>query len=238
MDDVFRFQFRAWPRRHREDAVADARSFTWAAWRGLIGRGQDPVQVGVSGIAARCCRRARAGRKFGNRHSGRACLDILDPRARRRLGLTILRLDRHDGVRTGQDPGGWRESLCEDHRCTPADQATFRIDFETWLGSLPPRKRQMVGLLAEGHGTCEAARILNVTPAALSIARTWLQGNWLAFQGEETPTAGSTRAVTGRGSIRPDRRAKLTRRYARPGRPRLKPVRAGARAHSSSLPPA
>ena len=72
-------------------------------------------------------------------------------------------------------------------RVSPCDEAAFRIDFQTWLDVLAPRKRAMAELLAEGYGTSEVARLLGVTPAAVSIARAYLDSSWHEFQGEAAP---------------------------------------------------
>jgi hypothetical protein len=184
MESVIRHHFRNWPARRRADALADARAALWAAWHSLIKRGKDPLQVGITGIAARCCMFTKAGRKIGNRNRGRACLDVLDQRAQRRLGLKILRLDRDEETVVHD---GWREWLAEDNRVTPADEAAFRLDFGHWLAGLPERKRQMAELLAEGSTTNEVAYQLGVTAPAVSIARAWLSSDWARFQGEPAP---------------------------------------------------
>jgi hypothetical protein len=184
MDSVIRHHFRNWPARRRADALADARAALWAAWHSLIRRGKDPLQVGVTGIAARCCLFKKAGRKLGNKNRGRGCLDIHDPRARRRLGIEIISLDR-DEETVARD--GWRGWLAENKRVTPADEAAFRLDFGRWLAGLPERKRQMAELLVMGEETGSVARQLVVTPGAVSQTRTWLESSWRAFQGEEGP---------------------------------------------------
>jgi hypothetical protein len=211
MDQVLRHHFRNWPARRRADALADARAALWAAWHSLVRRGKDPLQVGVIGIAARCCLFTKAGRKLGNKNRGRGCLDVLDQRAQRRLGLKILSLDR-DEETVARD--GWREWLAEDNRVTPADEAAFRLDFGRWLDGLPERKRQMAELLAEGHETGAVARQLGVTPGAVSQTRRWLEGSWRAFQSEAKPEDATP-------VRRPRGRPARSRRGARARRPEV-----------------
>src|SRR4051812_24070184 len=43
MENVFGSQFRRWPEPRRAEAIAEARAATWAAWHGLVSRGQDPT---------------------------------------------------------------------------------------------------------------------------------------------------------------------------------------------------
>ena len=52
----------------------------------------------------------------------------------------------------------------------------------------------MAELLAQGHETGVVARMLGVTPGAVSQARTWLSASWERFQGE--PAAGTGTVAT------------------------------------------
>ena len=189
IENMLRFQLRGVPKQARADAFADALAATWVAWRSLVQRGKDPVQVGPTGIAARCCLGTKAGRKVGNMNSGRGCLDVHDLRAQRRLGLTVHRPDERDEVEPGASSEAWRECVAEDNRVSPADEAAFHVDFEVWLAGLPRRKREMAELLAEGRGTSEVASLLNVSLPAVSITRAWLETSWRAFQGESVSSA-------------------------------------------------
>ena len=185
MENVIRFRTRRLPRRHRAEAVADGLAACWHAWSGLVRRGRDPRAVGPCGIAQNAARYVRNGRRLGCGTGRSVGLDVYDPRARRRLGLRLLRLDRHEGEDAAAGPETWREWLAVDNAVTPADEACFRLDFAAWLAGLPARKRQMAELLAAGHGTSEVARLLGVTLPAVSLARTWLEASWRAFQGED-----------------------------------------------------
>jgi hypothetical protein len=82
---------------------------------------------------------------------------------------------------------------------------------------LPERKRQMAELLAEGHETGVVARMLGVTPAAVSQSRAWLESSWRAFQNEPVPAqaapgprpVGRPRKAVRRSQRRPGQRAAL-----------------------------
>src|SRR5436309_1639614 len=65
IDAALRYRFRRWPRAEREDAIAEARAYTWAAWHGLLRRGKDPAAVGAVAIAANSCRAVKNGRSVG-----------------------------------------------------------------------------------------------------------------------------------------------------------------------------
>jgi hypothetical protein len=184
MENVIRFQLRWLPRRHRAEAQADAVAASWHAWHGLVKRGKDPLSVGPAGIALNATRYTRAGRRLGTGTSTRGAMDVYNRKAQKACGLKLISL--HGDVETdgGARSDLWREWLAEDNTTTPGDEAAFRIDLAAWLSTLPERKRQMAELLAQGFGTGEVATLLSVTPAAVSIARTWLEASWRAFQGE------------------------------------------------------
>jgi hypothetical protein len=216
MERVLEHFARSWPERNRDDMLADARGALWSAWHSLVRRGKDPVKVGVTGIAALCCRFVRSGRKLGNRTRGRACMDVLDHRAQHRLGLKIVGLDDHAETESAAGSASWRQWLTQRNVATPAEQACFRLDFGRWMAEeLPERKRQMAELLAEGHETGVVAKMLGVTPAAVSQSRAWLESSWRAFQNEPAPAQATPgprpvvrpRKVDGRAQRRRGQRA-------------------------------
>ena len=184
-----RFAFRRRSPQDRAEAVAETQAAAWSAWQGLLSRGRDPVAVGVCGIANNAVRYVLDGRRIANAHRGRGAMDIHHPRARRRCGHTIVSLDRPAGPGPGASSHAWRDWQAEDNRVSPADEACFRLDFAAWLARLPGRKRRMAELLAEGHETGVVARMLGVTPGAVSQARTWLEASWRTFQGGAGETA-------------------------------------------------
>jgi hypothetical protein len=150
-----------------------------------VARGRDPIAAGVSGIAAFAVRHTLKGRRIANRHGGgRNKMSVEHRRAQQLGGYRVISLDSDEPVRTDYGPAAWRDWVATDHRMGPADAAAFRLDFASWLASLPGRRRHTAELLAEGHGTLEVARWVGVTPAAVSQARSWLARSWRDFQGE------------------------------------------------------
>jgi hypothetical protein len=85
---------------------------------------------------------------------------------------------------SAQQEGELKSWIANNHRSTPADHAAFLVDFESWLGRLPQRRRLSAVLLAQGYGTKEVALQLGVTSAAISQARTELAKNWREFHKE------------------------------------------------------
>src|SRR4051812_17436495 len=125
IDNTLRYQFRRLPRHRRAEAIADVRSAAWAAWRGLLKRGKDPMAVGATGIAFNATRYVKGGRKLGCGATGRSAIDVFDPRVEKLAGIRIVSLDSHTGEGVDDRPDGWREWMAEDNRVSPADEAAF-----------------------------------------------------------------------------------------------------------------
>ena len=141
-------------------------------------RGKDPVQVGVHGIANQAVRYVLHGRRVANRSCGRGAMDVYHRKAQKARGFRVINADSLEGTDDPTDRGVWGNC------CTPADEACFRVDYSDWLAALVPRRRRIAELLAASHGTLEVARAIGVTPAAISLARSWLSESWRRFQGE------------------------------------------------------
>jgi hypothetical protein len=191
---VLRRHLRRLPAARRDEALADAQAAAWAAWHGLLRRGRDPREVGPAGIARNAARYVRNGRKLGCGATGYAAIDVYHWRARARRGLALVRLHSMGEDGPGGTPEAWRAWLVEDRRAHPAEEAAFRIDFAAWLARLPARKRRMAEQLAAGGTTGAVARMLGVTPAAVSMTRAWLAADWRAFQGEADVRSGRRRS--------------------------------------------
>lgn len=184
MQRALHHHFRMVPQDQRTELIADGLAACWHCWHGLVRRGKDPLAVGPAGIATNAARYVRGGRSLGTGTAGRAAMDVFNARRHPKYGVNVVPLDQVERARSTSGTGSWREWSVFDNRLTPADEAAFRIDFECWLRLLTPRKRAMAELLAEGHETGAAARTLGVTPAAVSIARAWLEESWRRFQGQ------------------------------------------------------
>ncbi len=185
-----RYAFRRRRLQDRAEAVAEAQACAWKAWRGLVERGKDPIEVGVSGIAGYAVRHVLNGRRIGHRGGGRGSMDIYHFKAQAACGFKVVGLDRDAEREPGRGSDAWKEWLACDNRVGPADEAAFRIDFEAWLERLPERRRRVAELLAEGWSTGDVAREMGVTAGAVSQARTWLAASWRQFQGEVATVAG------------------------------------------------
>jgi hypothetical protein len=74
------------------------------------------------------------------------------------------------------------DDWAEDNSVSPADQAIFHLDYQTWLAGLPERKRRVAELLAEGHEGFVVARLVGIAQSRVSQLRGELAENWQAFQ--------------------------------------------------------
>jgi hypothetical protein len=124
-------------------------------------------------ITRNVIRNVRRGYRIGMRHSGQP-MDVY--RAAEKHDIGIMRLD------SLQDIDGWKEWLAADSRITPADHASFRIDFAEWLDTLTPRYRQVATLLWEEHTPAGVSRILGIDKSMITRIRHRLEANWEAYQ--------------------------------------------------------
>jgi len=65
----------------------------------------------------------------------------------------------------------------------PADTAATRIDFGTWLETLPARVRKIATFLATGETTMAAAQRFRLSPSRISQLRRHFYEAWHTFQG-------------------------------------------------------
>lgn len=184
MQSTIAYQFRHLPRRCRAEAVADGVAACWHCWHGLLNRGEDPSAISPTGIAANAVRYVRGGRRLGTGTSGRGNMDVFNPRARRARGYSIVSLDQGEEDGPGSSAEAWREWLAQDNRVSPAGEAAFRLDFQAWLETLPPRKRWIAELLAEGHETSIVAGLVGVSPGRVSQIRSELADSWREYQAQ------------------------------------------------------
>jgi hypothetical protein len=105
-------------------------------------------------------------------------MDICNHLTQRALGFKLISLA------AAQRDGELRAWIAGDQRTTPADHATFLIDFREWLDGLPERRRRAAELLSRGYGTLEVSQLVGLSPGAISQARTALEKNWEAFQAD------------------------------------------------------
>jgi hypothetical protein len=120
------------------------------------------------------------GRRVGARLN---CDDVSSQYCRQRKGIIMQRLDHFD-----EEENAWAELVVEDRHATPADLARVRIDFASWLKTLPRRMQRIAQLLAVGHRAAEVACRFHLSRARISQLRGELHRSWQVFM-EECPIA-------------------------------------------------
>jgi len=170
-----RFAFRRLASERREEAVQEALANALVAYRRLDASGKTELAY-ASPLARFAVRQVCSGRQVACPLNGH---ELLSPYAQRRQGFTVGRLHRHDARE-----GTWKELLVEDRRCTPAELAASRLDFEAWWRRLPRRKRLIAAALAAGSTTSETARSFQLTEGRISQLRRELAESWREFHAE------------------------------------------------------
>jgi hypothetical protein len=171
IERIAAYAFRRFPRWRRSDLIADVVATAYAAFVRLVNRGLKALAY-ASPLAKYAIRRVRTGREVGSQQTVR---DALSPLAQRHQGFSVLTL--------GERPGevGW-ERLAEGRKANPAEVASCRVDFATWLSRLTKFQRDVAMRLAVGDTTSEAAKHFGVSRPRISQLRQELLANWNAFQ--------------------------------------------------------
>ena len=158
----------------REDLLAEVVANAFAAFRRLVERGKAALAFPTV-LAKFAIRQVREGRRVG---SATNVQDVLSPYAQHRKRVNVEPLCRQ------QANGNWEDLVVEDRHASPAEVATFKIDFADWLKQLKRSKRQLAVRLATGDTTSDAALRFRLTPPRISQLRKELRQNWDEFQGE------------------------------------------------------
>jgi hypothetical protein len=157
----------------RDEFVQDVVAYAYELFTRLVDRKLRFLAYSTK-LAAYAIALVRAGRVVGvrlNRH------DILSPQAKRRHGPRVVSLESPPD-RYGRT---WRESVVDERNFSPADAAAFRLDFQAWLRRLPPQKRAVVTLLAQGETNSATAKHFQVSDGRISQIRRELENDWELF---------------------------------------------------------
>jgi hypothetical protein len=180
-----------WCKQTRQDYIAETLAIAWKAFLRLAQKGRDAVQF-VGKLARYAARAVRSGRKLAGTDRAH---DVLSPRARRRHGFRLERLQpsRRLPVEKLHCPRGRRElelieeALHDSAQTPPPDAAAFRLDFPLYLARLSERDRGVALYLAEGHRPGEAASAFGLSRGRLSQMRHELSRKWHELHGEPAP---------------------------------------------------
>jgi hypothetical protein len=171
-----RISFRHLDPEARGEAVQNCVANAMLAYLRLYELGKADLAY-ASPLARYAVAQTRAGRLVGNRLNAR---DVSAAYGQKLKGFCVARLDHYD-----RDEECWEELVVEDRRAGPAEVAITRIDFRSWLRSLPRRLRKVATTLATGESTSAAAKQFAVSQGRISQIRKELYRSWFRFQGDE-----------------------------------------------------
>ena len=166
-----RICFRRLPQVARQEAIAATIARAFADY-GQLAHQRKLSRAYPTSLAEYAVRRIRAGRTVGGSQNAR---DLLN-HAPQRFHIQSL-------TPSNSSDGGWRELVLENRRTTPADQAVFNLDFQSWLAQWPPRHRDIINTLAAGHRNCDVALRFKTSRSRISQLRRTYRQSWEQFQG-------------------------------------------------------
>jgi hypothetical protein len=171
-----RFAFRYSPAAVRKERIDDALAQAFVLFAHLVLRKRVRL-AHPTALARYAAHRVRSRRPIGSRSNSR---DVMSPVTQRRFGFRVI----------SADPGCWAghlratELLGESRQATPAELATIRVDFASWLGRLSGRQREIALCLAVGESTGAVAQRFGVSCGRISQIRLELATCWRQFHGE------------------------------------------------------
>ena len=167
--------FRGLPPEAKAEMVQNALCLACAATARLAELGKLDLCY-PSVLATYAVAQTKEGRVPGNRLN---CRDVSSEYCRHRKDLVLERLDRHDS-----EEDTWNEILVEDKNAGPAQIATVRIDFASWLKTLSPRTRRIAKFLSVGNKPSDAAERFGLSRCRISLLRKELHESWSNYVGE------------------------------------------------------
>ena len=163
------------------DLIQETIANAFVAFKALVRRGK--MDLAYPTVLARyAVAQIKDGRRVGAKLNVR---EVLSSYAQRLKNFTVDRLDR----RQKDEENAWCEILIEDRHAGPAETACTRIDFESWLASLPVRYRRLAQYLSLGNRTSDAARKFKVSAGRVSQIRKELARSWKDFTGDNANAA-------------------------------------------------
>jgi hypothetical protein len=128
-----RFAFRHSPAAVRQERIDDALGQAFVLFAHLVLRKRVRL-AHPTALARYAACRVRSCRSIGSRGNRR---DVMSRVTQRRFGFRVVTADPECWA----DQPGSAELLGESRQATPAELATIRLDFASWLGRLSDRKR-------------------------------------------------------------------------------------------------
>jgi hypothetical protein len=109
--------------------------------------------------------------------------DALSQRAQRRHRFRVESLnvssdERKPGPNEIRYADSIGDSLRDNTRTLPSEQAIFRVDFRNWLKTWGPRDRALIDDLVMGERTVDVASKHRITPGRVSQKRRQFHDDW------------------------------------------------------------
>lgn len=169
----------------RDDAIAEVIGLTWKWYVRLVERGKDPHKF-PSTLASYATRAVRSGRRVCGQEKTK---DVLSPLAQQRHRFTVELLPpstatshKQHGAPYGQRHQDAYEERLKDNTLTPVpEQASFRVDFPTWLATRTERDREIIADMGRNERTQDLASKFGISPARISQLRRDYHQDWCGF---------------------------------------------------------
>lgn len=171
-----RFAFRHSPAAVRQERIDDALAQAFVLFAHLVFRKRVRL-AHPTALARYAAYRVRSRRSIGSRSNSR---DVMSRVTQRRFGFRVVTADPECWA----DQPGSAELLGESRQATPAELATIRLDFASWLVRLSDRQREIALCLAVGESTGAVAQRFGVSSGRISQIRLELATHWREFHGE------------------------------------------------------
>ena len=165
------FSFRRLPAWHRAEMIAETIARAFVDYGRLVRR-RKLSGAYPSTLASYAVKEVRGHRRVGGHLANR---DVMSPGLQQRHGFDVGPL----ALRCSE---GWREMVLESPRVSPADQACFNVDFQTWFRQWPQRQRNIINALVAGHGPKAVAHRFGISQPRVSQLRREYQRSWEQYK--------------------------------------------------------
>lgn len=115
--------------------------------------------------------------------------DVLSKYCQANKRVHVDRLDKFN-----EADNAWEEVVVEDKTAGPDEIARVRIDFASFLASLPVRLRRIARFLAKGETTTAASAKFSCSPGRISQIRSELKAAWARHVGDDPGPASANAA--------------------------------------------
>jgi hypothetical protein len=176
-----KFVCRNLPAADRDDFVSESVASAFQSFVRLKAHGKTPTDF-PSRMAAYAVLVVMDGRHISSS-------DALSPRAQRRHGFRVESLnvssdERKPGPNELRHADAIGDSLRDNTRTLPSEQAIFRLDFRNWLKTWGPKDRAVIDDLVLGERTADVASKHRISAGRVSQKRLRFRQDWERYCGD------------------------------------------------------